>query len=185
MAKALESFKSYLIAESNKGPEQIRLAQYSFKKPEIFKKEFDNRTASLYDMPEQMDDDSPGLSKEENDQLKLIGLGNSRDIESMSVESLELEYDMIPIWDTAGIENMLFIPKKMKMRVDVETWDESKNTGVNTYIEIVDDNIGDRFEWEALPKNPFPIEPYGVEIHMNNSFDSSKFRYEFWIGEWR
>ena len=183
MEKAIQSFKTYVIAESYKGPQQLEYAQYAWPKPEIFKKEFDNRKVSLYDWPEQMDDDSPGLSKEEHDQLKLIGLGNSLDIEFMSVSNLELEYDMVAMWNEFGIEGMVFIPKKMKMTVDVETWDESKNTGVHTYIEIVDDNIGDRFEWDASQKS-FPIEPTGVEIHMNDSFDSSKFRYEFWIGEW-
>lgn len=184
MAKALESFKSYLIAESNKGPEQLRLAQYSFKKPEILVKEFTSRDVSIYDMPRELEHDSPGLSPEEASGLSAIGLSNVSEVEAMSVESLKLEYDMIPMWDTAGIENMLFIPKKMKMTVDVETWDESKNTGVNTYIEIVDDNIGDRFEWDSA-KQHFPIEPTSIEITMHDSFDASKFSYEFTLGEWR
>ena len=184
MAKALESFKSYLIAESNKGPEQIRLAQYSFKKPEILVKEFTNRDVSLYDMPSKLENDDSGLSQEDTKELRAMGLFDDLEIEYMSVESLKLEYDMIPMWDTAGIENMLFIPKKMKMTVDVETWDESKNTGVHTYIEIVDDNIGDRFEWDSA-KQHFPIEPTSIEINMHDSFDASKFSYEFTLGEWR
>jgi hypothetical protein len=52
------------------------------------------------------------------------------------------------------------------------------------YIEIIDDNIGDRFEWGDA-RLPFPIEPTSIEVNMHESFDSSKFSYEFTIGDWR
>ena len=88
------------------------------------------------------------------------------------------------MWDKSGSENMLFIPKKITMTLEVETWDEAKDDTVTTYIEVVDDNIGDRFEWDDA-REPFPIEPTSIEVNMHESFDSSKFSYEFTIGDWR
>jgi hypothetical protein len=183
MTKAIQSFKTYIITESYKGPEQLRLAQNLYQKPEIFKKEFDERKASLYDWPESMDGDVAGLSKEEHAQLKSIGLGNSIEIENMEVRNLELEYDMIVDWTVVGIDQIIFIPKRIKLTIEVLGRSDYNEDKITKVIEIIDDNIGDRFEWD-ISLSPFPIEPTGVEIHMFESFDSSEFRYEFWIGEW-
>lgn len=184
MTKAIESFKSYLITESYKGPDQLRLAQYQYRKPEIFKKTLDRSGVSLYDYPETMDKEDSAMSKEDETRLKELGLSNIVEIEYMSAHKLELEYDIIMVWDPVGVETMLFIPKRLRLVVEVETWNEIKDETVSTFIEIIDDNIGDRFEWDDA-KQPFPIEPTSVEIHMNKSFDPSQFRYEFTIGEWR
>lgn len=184
MAKAIESFKSYLITESHKGVEQLKWAQYSYRKPEILKKTFDRANVSLYDHPETIDDENPGISKEEQAELRAMGFANATEVEYMSAHKLEVEYDIIMMWDDSGVENMLFIPKRMKLVVEVETWDESNDTSISTYIEMIDDNIGERFEWDDA-KQPFPIEPSGVDIHMNKSFDPSQFWYEFTIGDWR
>jgi hypothetical protein len=183
MAKAIESFKAYVITESYKGPEQLRLAQNLYQKPEIFKKEFDERKASLYDWPESMDEDDYGLSKEENELLNELGLGNSIEIENMEVRNLELEYDMIVDWTFVGIDQIIFIPKRIKLTIEVSGIVDYNKEEITKVIEIIDDNIGDRFEWD-ISQSPFPIEPTGVEIHMNDSFDVSQFRYEFWIGGW-
>jgi hypothetical protein len=184
MAKAIESFKAYVITESYKGPEQLRLAQNLYQKPEIFKKEFDERKASLYDWPESMDGDVAGLSKEENELLNELGLGNSIEIENMEVRNLELEYDMIVDWTAVGIDRIIFIPKRIKLTIEVLGRSDYNKDEITKVIEIIDDNIGDRFEWDVT-RQCFPIEPTGVEIHMNDSFDASQFRYEFTIGEWR
>jgi hypothetical protein len=183
MAKAIESFKAYVITESYKGPEQLRLAQNLYQKPKIFKNEFDWHRTSLYDMPDSMDGDSPGLSKEEQAQLKAIGLVNSIDIENMEVRNLELEYDMIVDWTAVGIDRIIFIPKRIKLTIEVLGRSDYNKDEITKVIEIIDDNIGDRFEWDVA-RQCFPIEPTGVEIHMNDSFDASQFRYEFTIGEW-
>jgi hypothetical protein len=183
MEKAIESFKSYLITESYKGPEQLRLAQNLYQRPEIFKTEFDYRGINLYDNPDTIDDKDTGMSEEDHAQLKAIGLVNSTEIEYLSGRKLELEYDMIVDWTSVGIDRIIFIPKRMKLVIEVETWNEVKNETVTTTIEIIDDNIGDRFEWD-FTRQYFPIEPTSVEIHMNESFDTSQFRYEFMIGEW-
>jgi hypothetical protein len=183
MTKALESFKSYLIEESNKGPDQLRLAQYQYQKPEIFKKTFESRGVSLYDYPDTIDNDDPGISKEDQAELRAMGFASAAEIEYVSAHKLELEYDIIMVWDAAGVETMAFIPKRLKLVIDVETWNEDKDDTVSTFIEILDDNIGDRFEWDDT-KQPFPIEPTSVDIYMNKSFDTSQFKYEFTIGEW-
>jgi hypothetical protein len=184
MTKAIESFKSYLITESYKGPDQLRLAQYQYRKPETFKKTFERSGVSLYDEPETMDKEDSVVSKEDDARLKELGLIDNVKIEYMSAHKLELEYDIIMVWDTVGVETMLFIPKRLRLVVDVETWDEIKDTSISTFIEIIDDNIGDRFEWDDS-RQPFPIEPTSIDIHMNKSFDASQFKYEFTIGEWR
>jgi len=184
MAKAIESFKSYLITESYKGPEQLRLAQNLYQRPEIFKTEFDYRGINLYDNPDTIDDENSEMSKDDHDQLKAIGLVNSTEIEYVAGRNLELEYDMIVDWTSVGIDRIIFIPKRMKLVIEVETWNEVKDETVTTTIEIIDDNIGDRFEWDVA-RQCFPIEPTSVEIHMNGSFDASQFKYEFTIGEWR
>jgi len=184
MTKAIESFKSYLITESNKGPDQLKWAQYTYRKPEILKKTFDRANVGLYDNPKTIDNENPGISKEEQAELKAMGFANETEIEYVSANKLEVEYDIIMMWDAAGVENMLFIPKRMKLAIEVETWDESNDTTISTHFEMVDDNIGDRFEWDDA-KRPFPIEPTGVGIHMNHSFDPSQFWYDFTIGNWR
>lgn len=183
MTKATESFKSYLINESYKGPDQLRLSQYQYRKPETFKKTFERSAVSLYDEPETLENDDPGIPKEEQDELRAMGFTSAAEIEYMSAHKMELEYDMIMVWDDSGVQTMLFIPKRMKLVIDVETWDEVKDTSVSTFIEIVDDNIEDRFEWDHA-KQPFPIEPTSIDIYMDRSFDASKFKYEFTIGEW-
>ena len=184
MTKALESFKSYLIEESNKGPDQLKWAQYSYPKPEILTKAFESGKVSIYDHPKVMENDNPGMSPEEDSELRSMGFASTSEIEYVSARNAKLEYDIIPMWDKSGIENMLFIPKKITMTLEVETWDEAKDDTVTTYIEVVDDNIGDRFEWDDA-RQPFPIEPTSIEVNMHESFDSSKFSYEFTIGDWR
>ena len=184
MAKALESFKSYLIEESNKGPTQLRWAQSSYPKPEILTKTFESSNVSIYDHPKAMENDSSGISPEEDTELRSMGFASTSEIEYVSARNAKLEYDIIPMWDVSGIRDMLFIPKKITMTLEVETWDEAKDDTVTTYFEIIDDNIGERFEWDDA-RQPFPIEPTSIEVNMHESFDSSKFSYEFTIGEWR
>jgi hypothetical protein len=110
-------------------------------------------------------------------------LVNSTEIEYVAGRNLELEYDMIADWTSIGIDRIIFIPKRMKLVIEVETWNEVKNETVTKTIEIIDDNIGDRFEWDVT-RQFFPFEPTSVDIHMNESFDASQFKYEFTIGEW-
>lgn len=184
MTKALESFKSYLIEESNKGPTQLKWAQYSYPKPEILTKTFESSNVSIYDHPKAMENDSSGISPEEDNELRSMGFASTSEIEYVSARNAKLEYDIIPMWDVSGIRNMIFIPKKITMSIEVETWDEAKDDTVTTYFEIIDDNIGDRFEWDDA-REPFPIEPTSIEVNMHESFDSSKFSYEFTIGDWR
>lgn len=183
MSKALESFTTYVITESYKGPEQLRRIGLSAnEKPQVFTKTF--KSASAYDHPEFMESDSSGLSPEESDELKSMGFANSNEIEYLSIPRFKLTYDIMPMWDDTGITGILFIPKKASMRFEIETWDEEKDESITTYFDSVDDNIGDRFEWD-FAREPFPLEPTSVEVHMNNSFDPSKFSYEFTIGEWQ
>ena len=184
MTKALESFKSYLIEESNKGPTQLKWAQYSYPKPEILTKTFESSNVSIYDHPKAMENDSSGISPEEDNELRSMGFASTSELEYVSARNAKLEYDIIPMWDVSGIRNMIFIPKKITMSIEVETWDEAKDDTVTTYFEIIDDNIGDRFEWDDA-REPFPIEPTSIEVNMHESFDSSKFSYEFTIGDWR
>ena len=184
MTKALESFKSYLIEESNKGPTQLKWAQYSYPKPEILTKTFESSNVSIYDHPKAMENDSSGISPEEDNELRSMGFASTSEIEYVSARNAKLEYDIIPMWDVSGIRNMIFIPKKITMSIEVETWDEAKDDTVTTYFEIIDDNIGDRFEWDDA-REPFPIEPTSIEVNMHESFDSSKFSYEFTIGDWQ
>jgi hypothetical protein len=183
MSKATESFRSYLITESYKGPDQLKWSQYQYRKPEIFKKTFERSEVSLYDNPDTIDNEDPGISKEEQAELRAMGFASATEIEYVSAHKLELEYDIIIVWDDSGVQTMLFIPKRMKLVIDIETWDEVNDESVNTFIEMIDDNIGDRFEWDNA-KQHFPIEPTSVEIHMNKSFDASQFSYEFTIGGW-
>ena len=184
MTKALESFKSYLIEESNKGPTQLKWAQYSYPKPEILTKTFESSNVSIYDHPKAMENDSSGISPEEDNELRSMGFASTSEIEYVSARNAKLEYDIIPMWDVSGIRNTIFIPKKITMSIEVETWDEAKDDTVTTYFEIIDDNIGDRFEWDDA-REPFPIEPTSIEVNMHESFDSSKFSYEFTIGDWQ
>lgn len=188
MAKALESFKQYVMNEAHKGERDLRLSQYSYEKPKIFSKSFSKEDRSsgqiaTNDEPTFIENTETGLSKEEAEELKGLGFSNESEIDYMSVKKVDLVYDIVIVWDAVGVETMLFLPKKITMVFEVDVYDQENDRNITSYVEVVDDNIGSRYEWDDA-KRSFPIEPTGIEINMNRSFDPSEFYYEFTIGEW-
>lgn len=184
MSGPLESFIQYVISESYKGPEQIKLGSFSYSKPDTFSKIFTEGRVSTYDEPEFIERKFPRVSPEEYSELRSLGLLEDSKIDHISVKKFRFTYDIIVMWTETGADNIIFIPKSAKMEFEVSVWNEETDTDESQLITVVDDDIGDRFEWDSWNGPMVPIEPTSVDIFMNKSFDPKQFRYDFMLGEY-
>lgn len=118
------------------------------------------------------------------DQQVLIDLQitGKPEIESVKVNQAVINYDIDPVYDSFGIEDINFTVKEIRMLVEYDWYDGPDDMdGHNEEIEIID-NAPDLQSRCSHETGKLPFLPNQMTISMANGWDKSKFAYRFEIG---
>lgn len=133
-------------------------------------------SVDLANFPTQIKKDVTGLSREESDELSSLGIEDFIEVEDHYLTEVHLEYQMTPVKDSAGISDINFQLKRVKIVGEYEVWNEETDETDSVDFQIIDDGPFDErvtFTTAGL----LPIYPENVEIDMNGSMDHTNFKY--------
>lgn len=134
-------------------------------------------SVDLTNFPTQIKKDVTGVSREESDELSSLGIEDFIEVEDHYLTEVHLEYQMTPVKDSAGISDINFQLKRVKIVGEYEVWNEETDETDSVDFQIIDDGPFD--ERVTFTTTGLPIYPENVEIDMNGSMDHTNFKY--WI----
>jgi len=126
---------------------------------------------------------SPKPPTEEQQTMIALGIKDHVEIESVRVNQAVINYDIDPVYDSFGIEDINFTVKEIRMLIEYE-WYEGDGDDVDVNheeIEIID-NAPDLQSRCSHETGKLPFLPNQMTISLSNGWDKSKFTYRFEIG---
>lgn len=158
----------------------------SFTTPRLMETEFSRQNRNSYsvdlnDFPKQVKRKVPGVSPEESDELEGLGFNDMLEIEDHSVDLVRIEYDMGFYKDRSGVSDLDFVMKSVRIVGTYEIWNAEKEDTDSFDFEIED--VGPFDGRVELETGTFPLYPENLEIAMDNSFESAKFKYSIKVGQ--
>lgn len=157
----------------------------SFNRSEFMSTEFSSQNSNKYDVdlenfPSKIKRSNPGISKEDAEELEGMGITDELDIQDHYLEVAKIEYDIEVYKDRAGIRDIDFIMKSVRINGTYDVWNEELDDTETFDFEIEDSGPFDgRVEFET---EGFPIYPEDLVVRMNDSFDPKKFSYYVKLG---
>ena len=148
--------------------------------------EFSRRNKNLYDVdlenfPREVDHYDKSVPKEEADELRDMGLVDKIQVEDHMEELVKIEYDIVVYKDSAGISDIDFVLKSVRIEGEYEVWNTEKDDSESFNYEVEDLGPFDgRVEFET---GILPWYPESFVVDMNDSFDPKNFRYTVKIGQ--
>lgn len=132
-------------------------------------------SVDLANFPTQIKKDVTGVSREESDELSSLGIEDFIEVEDHYLTEVHLEYQMTPVKDSAGISDINFQLKRVKIVGEYEVWNDKTDETDSVDFQIIDDGPFD--ERVTFNTSGLPIYPENVEIDMDGSMDHTKFKY--------